>query len=517
MPRCNACLANRVGNLGPRFFPWLLVCAKPYSSPFAAPHLSRLLCRNSRCHSLRAMSSYSGPAGHTTHFNIQKHKLPASHIREYPRATTDDQEEVLHLAIKHYTPISPAGSEKNGVTIIGGHANGFPKELYEPLWDDLYERLQKQGVHINSIWIADVSHQGDSGVLNEDILGNDPSWFDHPRDLFLMINHFREHMKRPIIGIGHSMGGNNLVNLALMHPRLFTTLILIDPVIQRYPSVGGNFGPARASTVRRDRWPSRQEAETKAKKSKVFQTWDPRVLQKWMEYGFRELPTPLYPTMQKISNPVPPISADPTTSSIPPDPTTEKELTLKTTKFQEVFTFLRPNFPTQEFPDPENSPNPQTHPDVPAWTSPKSPFYRPEPLVTFTRLPNLRPSVLYIFGELSDLSAPLLRADRLAQTGIGWGGSGGVGKDRVKEHVFEGVGHLIPMEVVGETADVSAGWVGEEIRRWKRTEEEFRREWERVPKGEKAVFSEEFKRQMLGDWVVIKKKEEEGGEGKSKL
>ncbi|KXT10852.1 hypothetical protein AC579_1934 [Pseudocercospora musae] len=461
------------------------------------------------------MSSYSGSSGNTKNFKVQKHKLPASHIREYPRATTDDQEEVFHLAIKQYTPVNPAaGHGKNGVTIIGGHANGFPKELYEPLWDDLYERLQEQGVHINSIWIADVSHQGDSGVLNEDILGNDPSWFDHPRDLFLMLNHFREHMKRPIIGIGHSMGGNNLVNLALMHPRLFTTLILIDPVIQRYPSVGGNFGPARASTVRRDRWSNREEAETKAKKSKMFQTWDSRVLEKWMEHGFRELPTPLYPE-SKTSRSLPTISADPTTSSKQPDPKTERELTLKTTKFQEVFTFLRPNFPTQEFPDPENSPNPQTHPDVPSWTSPKSPFYRPEPLFTFTRLPNLRPSVLYIFGELSDLSAPLLRADKLAQTGIGWGGSGGVEKGRVREHVFEGVGHLIPMEVVGETADVSATWVGDEVRRWKTTEEEFRREWEKIPQREKAVFSEEFKTQMLGDW--IEKKNKGAGEGKSKL
>ncbi|EME89782.1 uncharacterized protein MYCFIDRAFT_118362, partial [Pseudocercospora fijiensis CIRAD86] len=423
-------------------------------------------------------------------FQIQKHNLPASHIREYPRATTDDQEEVVRLAIKQYTPIKPAGDGRNGVTIIGGHANGFPKELYEPLWDDLYERLQKSGVYISSIWIADVSHQGDSGVLNEDILGNDPSWFDHPRDLFLMINHFREHMKRPMIGIGHSMGGAHLVNLALMHPRLFTTLILIDPVIQRNPSVRGNFGPARASTVRRDRWASRQEAESKAKRSKMFQTWDPRVLEKWMQHGLRELPTPLY--HPKEPQPSKPLPADP----ILPQPPSSRELTLKTTKFQEVFTFLRPNFATKTHPDPENFPNPETHPDVPAWTSPKSPFYRPEPLVIFTRLPNLRPSAFYIFGEHSDLSAPLLRADKVAQTGVGWGGSGGVKKGRVREYVCQGVGHLIPMEVVGETADVAGEWVVEELRRWREGEEEERREWGKVPKREKAVFSEEFKRQI---------------------
>jgi hypothetical protein len=30
---------------------------------------------------------------------------------------------------------------------------------------------------------------------------------DHPRDLFLMINHFRDQMPRPIVGLGHSFGG----------------------------------------------------------------------------------------------------------------------------------------------------------------------------------------------------------------------------------------------------------------------------------------------------------------------
>lgn len=330
---------------------------------------------------------------------------------------------------------------------------------------------------------------------------------DHPRDLFLMVNHFREHMKRPLIGIGHSMGGNNLVNLSLMHPRLFTTLVLIDPVIQRMPSMAGNFGPARASTVRRDRWPSRQEAQAKFKKSRMFQTWDPRVLEKWLEHGLRELPTPLYPELQTASSVLPTVSADPSTASVQPDKQTEREVTLKTTKFQEVFTFLRPNLPTAEYPDPDTLSNPQTHPDVPVWTSPRAPFYRPEPLFTFTRLPNVRPSVFYVFGDQSDLSTPLLKADKMAQTGTGWGGSGGVKKGRVAEHTFKDVGHLIPMEVVSETADVVCGWIVPELKRWRDLEAEEAREWSEVPKHAKSQFSEEFKQYMLSDWVEERKEQ----------
>ena len=94
-----------------------------------------------------------------------------------------------------------------------------------------------------------------------DLTGLTASWMDHPRDLFLMVNHFRQYMKRPIIGVGHSMGGNNLINLSLMHPRLFTTLVLLDPVFARAFRQVGAFAAARASTKRRDRWPSRKAAE----------------------------------------------------------------------------------------------------------------------------------------------------------------------------------------------------------------------------------------------------------------
>ena len=47
------------------------------------------------------------------------------------------------------------------------------QELYEPLWDELYERLKAKDIRISNIFIADVAHQGASGVLNEEKLGND--------------------------------------------------------------------------------------------------------------------------------------------------------------------------------------------------------------------------------------------------------------------------------------------------------------------------------------------------------
>jgi hypothetical protein len=109
----------------------------------------------------------------TSTFEVQEHTLACSHIREYPLATADTTEDVLSLAIKQYTPLDNSSPQKGDVTIIAAHANGFPKELYEPLWDEVYARLKAGGVRVRGIWIADVAHQGQSGVLNEDVLGND--------------------------------------------------------------------------------------------------------------------------------------------------------------------------------------------------------------------------------------------------------------------------------------------------------------------------------------------------------
>lgn len=106
-------------------------------------------------------------------FHIKEHTVEAQHIREYPHATAHSQEDVLHLAFKQYIPRNNPNPQPGDVTILASHANGFVKELYEPLWEDLVEVLGRSGVGVRSIWIADVAWQGQSGILNEDRLGYD--------------------------------------------------------------------------------------------------------------------------------------------------------------------------------------------------------------------------------------------------------------------------------------------------------------------------------------------------------
>lgn len=419
-------------------------------------------------------------------FRVQEHTIPCQYIREYPGATLENQEDDLFLHVKQYTPLDQSNSQPGAITIIAAHANGFPKELYEPLWDDLSRALRKQGLAIKGIWIADVAHQGMSGVLNEDKLGNDPSWNDHPRDLLCMINHFHKEMSRPLVGVGHSMGGNHLVRLAYIHPRLITSLVLIDPVIQSaFPAAPDytRFASPKASAFRRDHWPSRAEAASSFKRSRFYQSWDPRVLDLWIKYGLRSLPTAIYPKEHDGSN---------------RSENDSSPVSLTTTKHQEVFTFLRPNFDGVDA-NGKLIVNHRTHPDLDPAGPDTHPFYRPEAPAALNDLPRLRPGTLYIFGGKSELSTPDLRKQKMERTGTGVGGSGGAEADRVREVLFEDVGHLIPMEAVARCAAAAGEWLTGDIKRWRGEEAEFEREWEAKERRAKYTITEEWKKNLGGD------------------
>lgn len=239
-----------------------------------------------------------------------------------------------------------------------------------------------------------------------------------------------------------------------MHPRLLTGLILIDPVIQSQSvQVPKELGPSVAamSTYRKDMWPSRQAAAASFHRTPFYRAWDPRVLDRWIEYGLRDLPTKLYPTL--------PGKGSDTASSV----------TLTTTKHQEVWTFNRPNFDGR---DSQGNPvhNRRTHADLDPAAPLTYPFYRPEPVTTFHNLQFLRPPVLYIFGELSNISPREWRNKKTELTGISIGGSGGAKEGRVKDITLKGISHLVPMEAPDQTAEAAVNWLERELQRWRKEE-----------------------------------------------
>lgn len=265
------------------------------------------------------------------------------------------------------------------------------------------------------------------------------------------------------MAIGHSFGANALTNVALLHPRLFTSLVLIDPVISCFASTPGEIGPAAASTYRRDVWPSRKDAIAAFDRSPFYKTWDPRVLDQWVKYGIREIPG-------------------------------QEAVTLTTTKHQEVFTFLRPSWDAYDAKG-KVVIRPELVPDLDSTLNeryPTFPFYRPEGPNTTIRLARVRPGVLYVFGGKSNISPREQQDHKMATTGSGTGGSGGAARGRVKKTVAEKCGHLVPMEDPKLCAKAAAEWVQDELKRWWDEENKYQ-EWTKRSKEEKTTVSAEYK------------------------
>lgn len=278
-----------------------------------------------------------------------------------------------------------------------------------------------------------------------------------------------------------------------MHPRLLTTLVLVDPVFQLTPLAAGSQGSsnyAQLSAFRHDLWSSRSVAAKSFDKSPFYRIWDPRVLALWNEFALRELPTAIYPDIPTSQSG---INGSQTQSAS----TTEKPVTLTTPKHQEVFMFGRPNFPTPGRP----TLNRTTHPDLDPSLSAKDqyPFYRPEAASTFRAVPRLRPSALYIFGGSSEVSPPEFRKDKMEITGIDVGGSGGVKEGRVKSVTLKGIGHLIPMIVPKMCAEKAMEWLKPELQKWEEEEDRWTEKWKSTGKRERQVLSEEYKQMLGGD------------------
>lgn len=123
----------------------------------------------------------------STAFHCVEHVVSCQHTREYPNAT-ESEEGALSLAVKQYIPHDNRSPQAGDVTVLAAHANGLPKVSSNEFLlkqeglkggkgniraKEIYSRWKASGIRIRGIWIADAANQGQSGLINESILGND--------------------------------------------------------------------------------------------------------------------------------------------------------------------------------------------------------------------------------------------------------------------------------------------------------------------------------------------------------
>lgn len=281
------------------------------------------------------------------------------------------------------------------------------------------------------------------------------------------------------------MGGIQILHLALIHPRLFSSLILVDPIIQPRPSFGGrSMMVAYYSTFKQDTWSSREQAEESFRKNPFYKSWDPRVMNLFMRHGLRQV---------REGQPA---------------------VTLSTSKHQEVFSVARPAYPPSlDKALTEFVPTRESHPDyLPYGTGniyqPPVPFYRPESSIISLQLPNLRPHVLYITPTSSTVANPATRAEVICFTGRGQGGSGGLEEGAVKEVIMDGSDHFVPFSRPAEVATAAGEWLGAQMQRW---DDEVRvwKQWMTVPDKQKRVVDKHWKTWMRRQYGKSKKPNDE--------
>ncbi|TFY55640.1 hypothetical protein EVJ58_g8118 [Rhodofomes roseus] len=217
--------------------------------------------------------------------------------------------------------LSP-GDESKGVTLLFAHANGFPKEIWEPALLQLLEqhKASRSTYQIAEVWAWEAVNHGDSYLVNEKNLGGIYDWQDNSRDVIQFLLHYlpsrassselplhlprlpdsiarerrsRGFSERNMVGIGHSLGGGTLSRAAIAEQALFHSLVLVDPIIRPYPRQGPLVNAATIKLTlgaiqRQSRWSSRQEAKEKFLASPFFSTWHPDVLDMYVECGLTE-------------------------------------------------------------------------------------------------------------------------------------------------------------------------------------------------------------------------------------
>ncbi|KAG2754389.1 alpha/beta-hydrolase [Suillus brevipes Sb2] len=200
-----------------------------------------------------------------------------------------------------------------GITLFLVHATGFPKEIWET---NIRYLLAVCGV-IDEIWSWESVQHGDSALLNRQNLSGSFDWNDNARDIAnFLINYIPEEVEtsalpiqlhrlpasisesrqkngfssRTLVVAGHSYGGCSATLAALHFPALFSSMILLDAMIDTYEGFVWEHTQhlVGASLIRRDQWPSREDALRSFKSSRMFSAWHPDVVRLYVDYGLYE-------------------------------------------------------------------------------------------------------------------------------------------------------------------------------------------------------------------------------------
>lgn len=224
------------------------------------------------------------------------------------------------------------------------------------------------------------------------------------------------------------------VQLSVMHPRLFQSILFLEPVIQQTIPPGPN--AAFFTSVRRDLWDSYASAKDDFAKNKFYKSWDSRALEKYLQYGLRKCPTQLHPNAN------------------------EGAVTLTTPKAQEAWSYVRSTFAPHP---PHSTVDDKERYLTNDYTAEQARylFHRAEAGIAFQLLAYLQPAVKWVFGDKSYVNSPSHREEIRAGTAQAL--RGGAGADI---SIIRGGGHLLPFEMIDEAADEISSFIKDQLEQY---------------------------------------------------
>ncbi|KAF8998383.1 Alpha/beta hydrolase fold-1 [Cyathus striatus] len=219
-------------------------------------------------------------------------------------SSRDDTLPCLKIAAKRYTTATSTLSMK-GLTVIFAHCIGSHKEQWEPTLQGLFaaQHSKSESLRIREAWCFDWQNHGDSAVQNMEPLRNRP----HGVSVFEWSSAIIEFIRSPhmtghrIVLVGHSAGaaavtlttkgfpisGLPLTGLVLVEPTMVTRELWNAHLDDRMASMDLSVA---ATSMRRDKWRTREDAHNYFSRRNPWKAWDPRVVRLYTQYGLIEQP-----------------------------------------------------------------------------------------------------------------------------------------------------------------------------------------------------------------------------------
>jgi pimeloyl-ACP methyl ester carboxylesterase len=158
------------------------------------------------------------------------------------------------------------------------HANGFPAKTYNKLFASLAGDFE----------IGYLERHGHNPKFS--ISDNWKSLKDELKE------ELENRYTKPVIGVGHSLGGILHLLVSVENPEFYKQIILLDaPIISRFSSRSlwffkvtkliDRYSPSKITRFRRNRWQSKEEAFEHFKTKPKFAAFDEDVLNDYIEYG----------------------------------------------------------------------------------------------------------------------------------------------------------------------------------------------------------------------------------------